>query len=171
MTTQRKQSNKPAVKPAPAPAASQPADQEQPQAFTKYTRNITEATVVEGVERSNATTMAQITENGKPIFKTNTGVFKAGIQPKMGPTSYKAAMYNALDGRPFAEGVAAAIIACAKQPGAVPPRYSESYRLTAAWLEGKGPLDKTHMVNVAKHIAGYVNGWMLKPTKGGMTLR
>jgi hypothetical protein len=170
MTTQRKQSSKPAVKPAPAPAASQPADQELPQAHTKYTRHVTEATVVEGFTRENAATLAKLTVNNKPVFKTNTGTFKGGIQPKMGPTSYKAAMYSALNGKPFAEGVAAAIIACAKQPGAVPPRYSESYRLTAAWLEGKGPLDKTHMVNVAKHIAGYVNGWMLKVTKGGMTL-
>ena len=158
-----------ATKPAPAPATKQ-ADQELRQAHTKYTRRITEATVVDGFSRDNAATLAAITVNGKPVFKQAKGTFKAGPTPKMGPTSYKAAMYNALKGKPFAEGVAAAIIACAAQPGAVPPRYAESYRLTAAWLEGKGPLDNTHMVNVAKHIAGYVYGWMLKGKYGAMTL-
>lgn len=169
-TTKRNTKTAPVTKQAPAPATQQ-ADQAAKVAHTKYTRRVTEETVVAGVDRSNALTLAQLTENGKMVFKPNTGTFKAGPTPKMGPKTYKAAMYNALKDKPFAEAVAAAVVACANQPGAVPGQYSESYMLTAAWLEGKGPKpDKSQLVNCGKHMQDYIRGWMLKSKHGGMTL-
>lgn len=172
MTTRTKTSSKPAAAPAPAarPAATQQ-DQTPAPAVTKYTRKMAEDAKVEGVSKGNALTFAKLTLDGKPVFKQSEGTFKAGAQPKMRETSYKAAMYGALKGQPFAEGVAASVVACATQSGAVPPRYADSYRLTATWLADKGAHPgKTHLVNTARHIAGYINGWMLKSGKGGMTL-
>ena len=170
MTTKTNRSSKPAAAPAaPAPAAQLP--QPTQPVVTKYTRKMAEDAKVEGVSKGHAETFAKLTLDGKPIFKQSEGTFKAGAQPKMRETSYKAAMYGALKGQPFADGVAASVVACAAQSGAVPPRYADSYRLTATWLADKGAHPgKTHLVNTARHIAGYINGWMLKSGKGGMTL-
>lgn len=171
MTTKTNRSSKPAQSTAPAPAAQPQVETTPAPAVTKYTRKMAETANVEGATKGNAATFAKLTLDGKPVFKQSEGTFKAGVQPKIRETSYKAAMYGALKGQPFADGVAASVVACAAQSGAVPVRYAESYRLTAAWLEGKGRHPgNTHLVNTARHIAGYINGWMLKSGKGGMTL-
>jgi hypothetical protein len=127
-----------------------------------------------GLVAGNVASFASVTVNGKLAFtgpaNATWHALPTARAPK--PATYAGAVWHALLGQPYGAGIAAALVAAAATPGAVPAKYSTSYALVAAWLAGAGPQPgASHMVNCASHLRGYLQGYMLKPQHGGLVLR
>ena len=154
-------------------AAAAPAQAAPAQAATKYTRSLaTHGAAIGGLQPGAVATFGAVTVNGRAVFAKFNGTFTATRNVKLNPNSYAAAVYNAINGQAMPQAAALAMVAAAKQPGAVPAKYSASYAAVAAWLQGKGPQPgATHIVNCAQHLRGYLQGYMLKAAHGAMVLK
>ena len=172
MTTRKTNRKSPVSAVAPASVAPAPASLPPVlPASTKYTRGLSERGArLSGLETASVADFAAVRLNEKAIFP-GSGTFHATFTPKTRSTSFAYAVWNALRNREYKDAIAHAVIAATEQPGAVPVQYTVSYRLVTSWLKGEGSHPgMTHVVNVAKHLAGYINGYMLKANKGGMHL-